>query len=101
MSPQKVRLVVNLVRGKPVQEALDMLRFLPHRAARPVAKAIKSAAANAETTYQLDPDALYIARITANAGRMLKRYRPKARGRVGPILSRSTHLEVVVKEKEA
>ena len=98
-SPRKAGLVADVVRGKPVNEALATLRFLPQRAARDLAKVVKSAAANAETNFNLDPTELYIVRVTADKGRTLKRYRPKARGRVGPILKRSSHLTVVVAER--
>lgn len=100
MSPQKVRWVINLVRGKDVNEALDILAFTPKRAAGPVAKAIRSAAANAEENYGLSRDDLYIAQISADDGPTLKRGRPGPRGRFKPILKRSTHITVVLGEKE-
>jgi len=75
------------------------LRFLPQRAAREFAKVVKSAAANAENNFNLDPNELYVVRAYADKGMTLKRYRPKARGRVGPILKRSSHLTVVVAER--
>jgi large subunit ribosomal protein L22 len=99
MSAQKVRLVLDVVRGKPVNEALAVLKFLPHRAAGPVAKALKSAAANAENNFNLDPDNLVITHAVADEGRTLKRWRPRARGRVNQILKRSSHITVVVAEK--
>ncbi len=99
MSPQKVRLVLDVVRGKPVSEALAILRFLPQRAATPVAKAVKSAAANAENNFNMDPDDLVITHVSADEGRTLKRWRPRARGRVNQILKRSSHVVVVVAEK--
>ena len=101
MSAQKVRLVLDAVRGKPVPEALAVLRFLPQRAAKPVAKAVKSAAANAENNFNMDPDDLVIMRAAADEGRTLKRWRPRARGRVNQILKRSSHITVVVAEKGA
>ena len=101
MSPQKVRLVLDAVRGKPAQEALAILQFLPNRAARPVAKALKSAVANAENNFNMDPDDLVITRCAADEGRTLKRWRPRARGRVNQILKRSSHITVVVAEKGA
>ena len=101
MSPQKVRLVLDVVRGKPAQEALAILQFLPQRAARPVAKALKSAVANAENNFNMDPDDLILTRCAADEGRTLKRWRPRARGRVNQILKRSSHITVVVAEKEA
>ena len=101
MSPQKVRLVLDAVRGKPAQEALAILQFLPQRAARPVAKALKSAVANAENNFNMDPEDLIITRCAADDGRTLKRWRPRARGRVNQILKRSSHITVVVAEKGA
>ncbi len=101
MSPQKVRLVLDVVRGKRVQEALAILKFLPQRAARPVAATVRSAMANAENNFNMDPDDLVITRCAADEGRTLKRWRPRARGRVNQILKRSSHITVVVAEKGA
>ena len=101
MSPQKVRLVVDLVRGLDVQESLDLLRFTTKAAAKVVAKAIASAAANAEESYGLAIDELYVAQISADEGPTLKRGRAGARGRWKPILKRSAHITVVLAEKEA
>ena len=98
VSPQKVRLVVDVVRGKKVEEALAILRFLPSPTARIVAKTIKSAAANAENNYQMSPAALKVVKIFADQGPTLERFRPRARGRVSPILKRSSHITVVVEE---
>ena len=98
-SPRKAGLVADVIRGKSVTEALGLLRFLPQRAAKEYAKVVKSAAANAETNFNLDPNDLYVIRATADKGMTLKRFRPKARGRVGPILKRSSHLTVVVAER--
>lgn len=99
MSPQKVRLVLNTIRGKPVSEALAILRHLPHRAAGPVANVVKSAAANAENNFNLDPENLIVVRVAADEGQMLKRWEPRARGKVNRILKRSSHITVVVREK--
>jgi large subunit ribosomal protein L22 len=96
ISPQKVRLVLDQVRGKGVEEALALLRFMPQRAARPVAKLIRSAAANAEDRYGLGPDELYIARIHADDGPRMRRYRIGARLRIKPRLRRSAHISVVL-----
>jgi large subunit ribosomal protein L22 len=101
MSPQKVRLVLDTIRGKPVTEALAILRFLPHKATVPVAKVIRSASANAENNFNLDPDELVVLRVFADESRTLKRYRPRARGRANQILKRSSHVTVVVSEREA
>ena len=98
--PRKVRLVVDMVRGKKVDEALTILKFSPTLGARAVAKVIKSATANAENNFQMIPSELKIVDIFAEEGRTLKRYRPQARGRVNPILRRSTHISVFVSEEE-
>ena len=98
-SPRKAGLIAEVIRGKSVAEALAILRYLPHKAARHYSKVVKSAAANAENNLNLDPTELVIVRVTADKGRTFKRFRPKARGRVGPILKRSSHLTVVVAER--
>ena len=100
MSPQKVRLVLDTIKGKPVAEALAILRFMPQKATGPVAKALKSASANAENNFNMDPDELVVVRASADEGRTLKRYRPRARGRANQILKRSSHVTVVVSERE-
>lgn len=100
MSPSKVRLVVDLVRGIGVDEALNLLRFTNKAAAKPVAKAIESAAANAEENYGLSRGDLYIAQIIADGGPTLKRGRPGARGQLKPILKHSSHITVVLEERE-
>lgn len=99
-SPRKVRLVIDLVRGKKVVEALDMLKFVPSPASKIVAGAIKSAAANAEKNYQLSSTDLKIAKIFADGAPMMKRYRAKSRGRAGSIHKRSSHVTVIVTEQE-
>ena len=101
MSAQKVRLVLDTIRGKPVSEALNILRFLPHKATEPLAKCIRSASANAENNFNLDPNELVVLRVFADESRTLKRYRPRARGRANQILKRSSHVTVVVSEREA
>jgi len=99
VSPRKVRLLVDMVRGKKVDEALTVLKFAPTPIARVVAKAVKSAAANAENNFQMSPSELKIVNIFADEARTLKRYRPRARGRVSPILKRSSHITVIVAEQ--
>ncbi len=101
MSPRKVRLVADLVRGRDVPEALVMLRFLPKAAARPVEKVIRSAVANAEDTYGVSSEDLFVASITADEGPTLKRGQPGPRGRFKPILKRSTHITVMLAERRA
>jgi len=100
VSPRKVRPLVDMVRGKKVDEALTMLKFAPTPTARVVAKAVKSAAANAENNFQMTPSELKIVSIFADKARTLKRYRPRARGRASPILKRSSHITVIVAEQE-
>jgi large subunit ribosomal protein L22 len=99
MSAQKVRLVVDQVRGMPVDQALAVLRFSTKRAALPVAKTIKSAAANANDTLGLDQSDLVVSRIWADEGTTMKRARFGARGRYKPLLKRSSHVTVVVTER--
>ena len=97
-SPRKVRLVMDAVRGKPVDEAMAILRFLPQGAAREVLAVVKSAAANAENNYQMAPEDLWIKAIYADEGPTFKRYRARARGMASPILKRTSHITVIVDE---
>jgi len=101
ISPRKVRPLVDMVRGKKVDEALTILKFTPTPIAQVVAKVVKSAAANAESNFQMSPSDLKIVNIFADEARTLKRYRPRARGRVSPILKRSSHITVIVAEQES
>jgi large subunit ribosomal protein L22 len=98
ISPRKVRLVVDTVRGMPAGEAIVLLRHMPQKAAFEVGKMLKSALANAENNYNLSPDTMYVARIAATEGPTTKRFRPRSRGRVSPILHRSSHINVVLDE---
>ncbi len=100
MSSRKVRLVVDAVRGKPVEQALAQLRLMPRSAAKAVRATVASALANAENNYTLDAEDLYIARISADEGPTLKRFRPRAHGRVSPLLKRSTNITVVLSDRE-
>jgi large subunit ribosomal protein L22 len=100
VSSRKVKLIVDMVRGKSVDEALRILKFVPSHAAEAVAKVIKSAVANAENNYEMAPSELKVVEILANEGHTLKRFRAQARGRVAPILKRSTHIVVSVSEEE-
>ena len=99
ISPRKVRLLVNMVKGKTVDEALTVLRFAPSPIARVVAKAVKSAAANAENNYQMTPMDLKIVSIFVDEARTMKRHRPRARERSNQILKRSSHITVIVAEQ--
>ncbi|MFP3897995.1 MAG: 50S ribosomal protein L22 [Dehalococcoidia bacterium] len=100
ISPQKVRLVLDTVRGKKVDQALTVLGFSPTPTAKAVAKLIKSAAANAENNFQMSPAELRITDIFADPGHTLKRFRPQSRGRINPILKRSSNITVFVTEEE-
>jgi len=101
MSAQKVRLVVDLVRGKNANDALEMLRFVNKAAALPVRKLIASAVANAEQNYGVSRDDLYVAQIFANEATTRKWRRFGARGRFKPILRRNSHITVVLRERAA
>ena len=96
MSPTKVRRVVALIKDRPVQEALDILRFSPQAAAQPLFKVVASAAANAENNLDLDPDTLVVAAAYADEGPTLKRIRPRAQGRAYRIRKRTSHITVEV-----
>jgi large subunit ribosomal protein L22 len=89
---------MDLVRGRPVTDALNTLGLLPSPWAKMVAKVVQSAAANAENNMFMDRDALRIVQITADNARSQKRFRPRARGRIGRITKRSSHITVVVNE---
>jgi large subunit ribosomal protein L22 len=99
ISPQKARLVVDMIRGQRVEQALGILEFTTKRAARIVAKTLKSAVANAESSQSVDIDALYVKRAYVDEGPMLKRSLPRAHGRATPILKRTSHVTVVVDER--
>ena len=99
ISPRKVRLVGNAIKGKSVREAMALLQAVPNKAGDLIAKAVKSAAANAENNYSLATDDLYVVRVIADPGRSLKRWRARARGRAAPIIKRSSHITVVVEER--
>ncbi len=98
MSAQKVRLVLDLVRGLPVQTALDQLKFINKAACTPVAKLLESAIANAENTYGLEKSNLMISEIRADEGVTLKRWMPKAHGRATSIRKRACHISITLKE---
>ncbi len=99
ISPRKARLVVDMVRGQKVTDAIQMMKFVPNRAAVDVEKVLKAVAANAENNYDLDPETLWIKDIRADDAPQLRRFKPKARGRVGKILRRSCHITVVAEER--
>ena len=100
VSPRKARLVCDAVRGKDIRTAMAILQFLPQKTAPVVARTLKSAAANAENNYDLDPNALYVKFIFADDGPQMKRGEFRARGRFNRIIKRSCHITVVVEERE-
>ncbi|MBI5296283.1 MAG: 50S ribosomal protein L22 [Chloroflexi bacterium] len=101
LSAQKVRLVVDLVRGKSANEALELLRFANKRAALPVQKLVSSAVANAEENFGVSRDDLYVASIFADEAPTRKWRRFGARGRFKPILRRTSHVTIVLRERGA
>jgi large subunit ribosomal protein L22 len=98
ISPQKVRKLVDAVKGKPAEAGLNALKFMPQKAAGMVEKILKSAVANASQNTELDVDALVIKNIIVNEGPSLKRFRARARGRGSRILKRTSHITVIVAE---
>lgn len=101
ISPRKMRLVTNAVKGRRVNEALAILQFLPNAGATPVSKVVSSAAANAENNYNLDPNDLYILNIVADDSFRIKRVKPRSHGRTGRILRRFCHVTVIVSDDPA
>jgi large subunit ribosomal protein L22 len=99
VSAQKMRLVVDMVRGRDVNEALAMLNFTPNKSAIEIARTIRAAQADAENVYDLDPDGLFIKTIFADEGPTFRRWRARARGRVNRRLKRTSHLTVVLGER--
>jgi large subunit ribosomal protein L22 len=99
VSPSKARRVIDLVRGKSVADALDILRWAPQAASEPVAKVIASAAANAQNNNGLDPSTLVVATVYADDGPTAKRIRPRAQGRAFRIRRRTSHITVVVESR--
>ena len=98
ISPRKARLVTELIKGKPVEEALTTLKFVPKKGARLVRKTLRSAVANAEQNPNIDVDSLFIKRIYVDEGPSMKRWRPRAMGRATRILKRSSHITVILDE---
>src|ERR1700719_2656994 len=101
VSPTKARRVIDLVRGKSVSEALDILRWAPQAASVPVAKVIASAAANAQNNNGLDPATLVVATVYADGGPTAKRIRPRAQGRAFRIRKRTSHITGLVERPPA
>ncbi|GAX89316.1 50S ribosomal protein L22 [Effusibacillus lacus] len=99
IAPRKVRLVVDLIRGKKIGEAIAILKHTPKAASPVVEKLLKSAVANAENNHNMDVDNLVISQIFVDQGPTLKRFRPRAQGRATRIHKRTSHITVVVSEK--
>ena len=100
ISPLKVNFICDEIRGKQVDEALSILKFTPKRGAKALEGVLNSAIANAENNFNLDRDNLYVSEAYANDGPRMKRFRPKAKGMAYPIVKRSSHIGVVVKERD-
>ncbi len=98
-SAQKARLVADQVRGKPVDEALNLLKFSPRKAAVLIRKVLASAVANAENNMSMDVDRLFVSRIMVDEGPSLKRVQPRAKGRADRIVKRTSHISVWVAER--
>lgn len=101
ISPRKVKIVIDLIRNKPVGDALAILKHTPKAASEIVEKLLLSAIANAENNHGMDVEKLYVAEIYSNAGPMLKRIRARAQGRAFRILKRTSHTTIILKERDA
>lgn len=99
-SPRKVRLILERLPGLSVDQALGLLRYVQSPHARSVSKVVLSAASNAENNFDMDVDGLFIKRAYADEARTNKRFRPRSRGRVSPILKRSSHITIILDERE-
>jgi large subunit ribosomal protein L22 len=99
ISPQKVRLVADVVKGKPVEIGLNVLKFMPNKAAGLVEKILRSAVANADQNAKLNVDSLVIKNIVVDGGPTMKRFSARARGRGTRILKRSSHITVIVAQR--
>ncbi len=100
ISPRKVKIVLDLIRNKPVEEAQAIIKFTPKSASEPVGKLLNSAIANAENNFSLDRNSLYVAEAMVCPGPIMKRIRPRAQGRAYRIEKRSSHITLVLKEME-
>ncbi|MBE3102122.1 MAG: 50S ribosomal protein L22 [Firmicutes bacterium] len=101
ISARKVKIVIDMIRGKKVGEALSILEYTPKSASEPVAKLLKSATANAENNLEMDSSKLFVAEVYANQGPTLKRLRPRAQGRANRIRKRTSHISIVLDEIKA
>lgn len=100
IAPRKVSVVLDLIRNQPLDKALAILQYTPKAASEPLSKLVKSAAANAENNFNMDKASLYVAECFVTPGPIMKRIQPRAQGRAYRILKRSSHITVVLKEKE-
>ncbi len=100
IASRKVRLVVDLIRGKNIGEAMAILRLTPKAASPVVEKLLKSAIANAEHNYEMDTENLYVSEVFVDEGATMKRFRPRAQGRASAINKRTSHITLVVSEKK-
>ncbi|NLJ56278.1 MAG: 50S ribosomal protein L22 [Firmicutes bacterium] len=100
IAPRKARLVMDLIRGKNAGEAFSILRFIPRQASITIGKVLQSALANAEHNYEMNKDDLYVYRAYVDEGPTLKRFRPRAFGRAARIRKRTSHLTIILKERE-
>ena len=100
IAPRKVKIVLDLIRNKPADEAMAILKFTPKAACEPVAKLLKSAVANAENNFDMDVTRLYVAECSVSQGPTLKRIRPRAHGRAYRINKKTSHINLVLKEME-
>lgn len=100
IAPRKVQIVLDLIRNQPVDKAMAILKHTPKSACEYLEKLLKSAIANAENNHNMDKNSLYVAECFVSPGPILKRIRPRAQGRAFQILKRTSHITLVLKEKE-
>lgn len=100
IAPRKVQIVLDLIRNKPVDVAMAVIKNTPKAACEPLEKLLKSAIANAENNHNMSKDSLYVAECYVTPGPTMKRIRPRAQGRAFSVLKRSSHITLVLKEKE-
>ncbi|MBR0144105.1 MAG: 50S ribosomal protein L22 [Clostridia bacterium] len=101
ISPSKVKIVCDLIRGKKASEAAAILRFTPKAASEPLSKLLKNAVANAENNYEMDVEKLYVSEVFVGPGPIMKRILPRAKGRADRINKRTSHITLAVKELDA
>ena len=99
MSPRKMKIVLDLIRGQDYGKAIAILKYTSRAACEPILKLVNSAAANAENNFSMDKDSLYVSECFACPGPTLKRIRPRAKGRADRVLKRTSHVTVVLKER--